>query len=463
MDYLHRFAQHTVTLLKTLTPSSSNWTVLVRVLLRPRPRCNVGDGDEGRTMSIMLIDSSETMRAVIFGADVNRFESVFQQRKVYHIGNAKLQAVNKKYTRGQYEMCFTRDTLVEIAYDDGSIPDVVFNFLDVGELEKLEDNAEVDFIGIIITISAATTFTARGGKKHTKADIDLLDTMSRPIVLTVWEEEAINFRHSYRPGDVIGLKCGRMKLFRRTPTLSAVTSSIILSNFPRHLRETQTLKFIFEQKHGNTNMATLGPESRIAKSGIRLMGEKWESHNVSLENWGTLAQMKRILLEKRKKPGLSKAFRDVGYLTNMFYITGVRGRSLLQISCPYDDCKKTISSQTDKSGSCTKCSRSVGNWIPRLRASLTISDSTDSSSLLLKDDPCSVDVIKSLGGDISTIVGDISVVGSEVEKRLAEQLCFSRHIVRLKIKLIDDNKVTLIAPNKNGSLKSAPVVITRAK
>ncbi|KAF2287153.1 hypothetical protein GH714_038458 [Hevea brasiliensis] len=152
-----------------LNPYQGRWAIKARVTAKgDLRRYNNARGD-GKVFSFDLLDSNGgEIRLTCFNAVVDRFYDVIEVGRVYLISKGSLKPAQKNFNHlnNEWEIFLEATSTVDLCPDeDGSIPQQQFSFKSISEIENAENNAILDVIGIVISVSPSVPILRKNGQK----------------------------------------------------------------------------------------------------------------------------------------------------------------------------------------------------------------------------------------------------------------------------------------------------------
>jgi len=215
---------------EAVSPFSNKWTIKVRVTMKSEiKRWNKATG-EGKLFSVNLLDESGEIRATAFTEQVDQFYDLLQEGSVYYISTpCKVVMAKKQFSNlsHDYELTFERDTVVEKAEDQSSVPQVRFNFCNIEELQSVEKDATVDIVGVLTEVKEVDEIQSKTTKKpYSKRELMLADETGYQVRVTIWGKTATEF--DAKPESIVAFKGTRVSDFggRSLSLLSSGTMAI---------------------------------------------------------------------------------------------------------------------------------------------------------------------------------------------------------------------------------------------
>lgn len=200
-------AQSLISPINTLHLNIKHWVIKARVTAKSIRTWEITNG-EGKLLTMDLMDDSGEIRATSRGKQCDKFCDIIKVNQVYLISKGQLKATNNIYLiKNDLEICFTNETVVQLCD-----PAVKYNLVAISEVANMKSGDAVDVVGICKAAGDIRIVNSRStGKEMKKRDLVLIDTSNAAIILTLWEEDAVNFDGNIQP--VILLKGARIDNF----------------------------------------------------------------------------------------------------------------------------------------------------------------------------------------------------------------------------------------------------------
>jgi len=186
--------------IEALSPYAHKWTIRARVSHKTDIKSWHNKNGEGRLFSVNLLDESGEIRATAFSSTNEQFENLWellQEGGVYYISSpCQVKIAKKQFSQlnNDYELTFERDTRVEKAEDQDSVPQVKYNFTSIGDLGSVEKDTTIDAIGILKEVGEVSQITSKTtSKPYDKRDLTLVDNTLHSVRLTIWGNQATTF------------------------------------------------------------------------------------------------------------------------------------------------------------------------------------------------------------------------------------------------------------------------------
>ncbi|KAF5831325.1 hypothetical protein DUNSADRAFT_13299 [Dunaliella salina] len=339
-----------------------------------RKRFHNARGD-GQLFSFDLLDQQGSdIRVTGFGDVVDKFYDLIEPGNVYIVSRAGLLPKKPQFnhTSHQFEIRLDKDSTIEAANDEDAtrIPQIIYNFKQIEELERMDVNQMVDIIGVVEQVNESQMFTRKDGGETCKRSIILRDMSNKSIDLTLWGnfvnnpgdglEEAC--RNGLRP--ILAAKCVRLGDFGGR-SLSTVSSSQVRLE----TQHPEAIKLQNWYQQGGSSMAAqtittkgMGKNNRLTTLGAMKAEELWKTGK---PEWiSVVATIKNLPMET---PGGAR--RSIVYEACP---------NVLAEGTPPRQCQKKLTELEPGSGvwSCARCGTLDAPVDYRYMASMEVSDHT---------------------------------------------------------------------------------------
>lgn len=209
--------------------SGTDWIVRARVTKKGPIRTWNNARGEGKLFGVDLFGADGTkMRATLFRDAVDSFYDKIFEGKTYDFSGGQVKEANPDFNRGM-----TTDVelnldggaeITEIEEEADAVPAEPYDFVAIKDLDALEDNADVDVIGVIRGVDEVDQITSRRtGKQVSKRSVHIADARAVPVEVTFWGKTAEDF--SGADGDILAVRAARKSTFREATTLSVSFTS----------------------------------------------------------------------------------------------------------------------------------------------------------------------------------------------------------------------------------------------
>lgn len=344
----------TVWPISQLTPYQNKWAIKGRVTSKSGVRSWSNANGEGKLFSFSLGDDSGEIRVTAFKQECEKYSEIIEVNKIVGVSKAVLKQANKKYTGGinhEYELTLTSDSIVHIFnQNDGSCPQMKFDFVKIRDLENVEVNASVDIVGVCREIGELSTIQSKNTQRELrKRDISLVDDSEAEVRFTVWNDEAE--RLEAQEGSVIVIKRARVGDYQgRTLSTGQATTMMIDPNMP----VANGLKDWFSRNGSTINVTKMTGDGGSGGSGGG--------------NLMTLDTITRDNVQSQQNNALYASYKVTVTQT---------GKCHIYLACP-SGCKKKLVEMNNGFFKCEKCNVDTMQGEPRLLLNFCVSDVTSS-------------------------------------------------------------------------------------
>ncbi|TDZ27390.1 Replication factor A protein 1 [Colletotrichum spinosum] len=349
--------------IEALSPYAHKWTIKARVTQKSDIRTWHKPSGEGKLFSVNLLDESGEIKATGFNEQVDQYYDLLQEGNVYYISNpCKVGLAKKQFTNlpNDYELTFERDTLIEKAEDQSSVPQVRYNFCNIQELQEVEKDATVDVIGVLKDVAEVSQIVSKStGKPYEKRELTLVDDTNYSVRVTIWGKSATSFEA--KPESVVAFKGTKVSDFggRSLSLLSSGTMSI-----DPDIPDAHRLKGWYDSSGRND---TFSSHNNMASMGSAT---------------GRKDQDKSILQVKEENLGME----NQDYFNLKATIVYIKQDNFAYPACLNEGCNKKVTDMGDGTWRCEKCDVSHPKPEYRYIMSVNVCDHTNQLWLSCFDD-----------------------------------------------------------------------------
>ncbi|OTB09130.1 hypothetical protein M426DRAFT_316422 [Hypoxylon sp. CI-4A] len=349
--------------IEALSPYAHKWTIKARVSSKSDVRTWHKASGEGKLFSVNLLDESGEIKATGFNEQCDQYYDLLQEGQVYYISNpCRVNLAKKQFTNlpNDYELTLERDTVIEKAEDQSSVPQVRFNFVNIQDLQSVEKDATVDMVGVLKDVGEVSQITSKNsGKAFDKRELTLVDDSQFSVRLTIWGKTATSF--SAQPESIVAFKGLKVSDFggRSLSLLSSGTISV-----DPDIEEAHRLKGWYDSQGRTDNFA---------------------SHN-NMSSMGAATgrgdQTKLICQVKDENLGME----NPDYFDLKATVVYIKQDNFAYPACSTENCNKKVVDQGDGTWRCEKCD--IAHPRPQYRyiMSVNVNDHTGQLWLSCFDD-----------------------------------------------------------------------------
>ncbi|KAI2625884.1 replication factor-a protein [Hypoxylon sp. NC1633] len=359
----HTSGNNVIYPIEALSPYAHKWTIKARVTQKSDIKTWQKASGEGKLFSVNLLDESGEIRATGFNEQCDMFYDLLEEGQVYYISNpCRVSLAKKQFTNlpNDYELTFERDTAIEKAEDQASVPQVRFNFVNIQELQTVEKDATVDVVGVLKEVGEVSQITSKNtGKFFDKRELTLVDDSQFSVRLTIWGKTATAF--TTQPESIVAFKGVKVSDFggRSLSLLSSGTMSV-----DPDIEEAHRLKGWYDSQGRTNSFAT---HNNMASMGSAT---------------GRVDQTKVVSQVKDENLGME----DVDYFNLKATIVYIKQENFAYPACSSEQCNKKVIDQGDGTWRCEKCDIAHARPQYRYIMSVNVNDHTGQLWLSCFDD-----------------------------------------------------------------------------
>lgn len=348
-----------------LSPYAHKWTIKARVSHKSPIRFWSRPNSEGKLFSVNLLDESGEIKATGFNEQCDQFYELLQEGAVYFISNpCKVNLAKKQYSNlpNDYELMFERDTVIEKCEDAENVPQVRYNFTNIGLLNDIEKDSTIDVIGVLKEVQEVTQIVSKSSQKpFDKRELTLVDDSGYSVRLTVWGKTATAFDAS--PEAIIAFKGAKVGDFGgRSLSLLSSGSMAIDPDIP----DAHKLKGWYDSQG---RMESFASHSNMGSTGVA---------------GGRGDPLKTVAQVKEENLGMSSDTPD--YFSTKGTIVYIKQDTFSYPACLSDGCNKKVTDMGDGTWRCEKCDINHPKPEHRYIMSLNVNDHTGQLWLSCFDD-----------------------------------------------------------------------------
>ncbi|KAK4153912.1 hypothetical protein C8A00DRAFT_14919 [Chaetomidium leptoderma] len=353
--------------IEAVSPYANKWTIKARVTSKSEIRTWHKASGPGKLFSVNLLDESGEIRATGFNNEVDQFYDMLHEGSVYFISTpCKVQLAKKQFSNlpNDYELMFDRDTVIEKADDQSSVPQVRYNFCNIQELQEVEKDATVDLVGVLKETNAVDQIVSKTTQKpYDKRELVLVDDTGYSVRVTIWGKTATEFDAS--PESIIAFKGMRVSDFggRSLSLLSSGTMAI-----DPDIPEAHKLKGWYDASGRNNTFATHSNMSSVGAATGRS------------DEFKTVGQIKSENL------GMDQP----EYFMVKGTIVHIKHENFAYPACLSENCSKKVTDMGNGTWRCEKCNITHERPQWRYILSIDVSDHTGHAWLSCFDDTARV-------------------------------------------------------------------------
>lgn len=337
-----------------LSPYAHKWTIKARVTHKSEMKTWSKPSGEGKLFTVNLLDEGSEIRATLFNEQADAYYDVLQEGGVYYISTpCKVGFAKKQWSTlpNDYELTFERETRVEKAEDQESVPQIRYNFTNVAALQEIDKDSTIDVLGVLKDVGQVDTIVSKTtSKPYDKRDLTIVDDTGFSVRLTIWGKTATNF--DANPESIIAFKGAKVGDFGgRNLSLLSSGSMAVDPDIP----EAHKLKGWYDARGRNENFSTHQNMSSAGAAG------------------GRKDDTKTLGAVQDEGMGMGEAPE---YFTAKGTIVYIKQETFSYPACSTEGCNKKVVENPDGTWHCAKCELSHPKPDHRYIMSLNVNDHT---------------------------------------------------------------------------------------
>ncbi|XP_021766127.1 uncharacterized protein LOC110730610 [Chenopodium quinoa] len=138
-------------------------------------------------------EEGNSMKATLFGDEVDHFKKVFEHKKKYEIANDPIRTINPKFSSIPGECEFTFGGLTKIQAIDRTEGPVLRDYIPIADVPKTSGPADrFDLLGVVVHMEEVRKVTYKSGRVADVRNISIVDqsTSSWPLIISAWGQLA---------------------------------------------------------------------------------------------------------------------------------------------------------------------------------------------------------------------------------------------------------------------------------
>ncbi|KAG8954188.1 Replication factor A protein 1 [Tulasnella sp. 424] len=342
--------------IEQLSPYQNKWTIKARVTQKSDIRNFSTARGEGKLFNVTLTDETGEIRGTAFNAAVDELFDKFQEGKVYFVSKARVNIAKKKFggSTSDFELGLERHTEVEECADASNVPEVRYNFVDLGKLDQTEKDAIIDVLGVVSQVGDLTELTSKAGKTLTKRDITLVDRSKYSVRMTLWGKQAESFHATNNP--VMAFKAVKVGDFGGR-TLSMVGTSTYQENPDIDVAHLLRGWQVYD---GEGQGASFNSQSGAGGGAGGAQFRRNELMTLSTVKDSTIGQGD-----------------NADFFSCRATIMFVKPDTVMYTACPADKCNKKVTQEPNGDWRCEKCDRNYPEPDVRYLMTIHVADHTN--------------------------------------------------------------------------------------
>jgi len=182
--------------IEALHPYDDQWCIRAKLSRKyPSRTINAKTGSLPLFSVELIDDSGRQIQGTFWRGQVERYQELLQEGKVYVFSKFQVKPSNKAYSsvKNDYEIHFSdRTEVMEAADQDVSSMTAAVEVVPIDQLPKyITRKSPVDVLGVVMQVGTLGTIKRKSDSTElARRDVTLADSSGRSVVLTLWGENA---------------------------------------------------------------------------------------------------------------------------------------------------------------------------------------------------------------------------------------------------------------------------------
>ncbi|CAM6086985.1 unnamed protein product [Calypogeia fissa] len=343
-----------------LNPYQGRWTIKARVTAKGELRRYHNSKGDGKVFSFDCLDAEGgEIRCTCFNTVADQFHDKVEMGRVYMISKGALKPSQKQFNhlKNEWEILLENGSTVEPCTDeDNSIPQQIYDFKPISDVENMENNAMVDIAGVVLSIQDTVQIMRKNGTEALKRNLTMTDQSGRSVELTMWgafcNKEGAEIQHQVYDGKfpIVAIKAGRVSDFSGKSVGTLNTSQILINP---SIPEAHKLRTWHNQEGKNAVVASISKEGSGGRSETRKF----------------VSQIKDENLGRNEKPDWINVRATISF---------IKADGFCYTACPLKNgdklCNKKVTNNGDGTWQCDRCDQTFPECDYRYLLNMQVQD-----------------------------------------------------------------------------------------
>jgi replication factor A1 len=338
-----------------LTTSNTEFLIKGKVTKKSTRKEFPSGKGKGSVFDIVIADDSDEIKCSFFNTSCDKYFDLMEVGKVYIFSNGEVRKGGKfNNTTNQYEIYFNSKTDIAECPSDSFKTIQKFKFKKIGEIMKENNFSQVDLAGVVSFVGEHKDIMLKTGAVKPKQTFKIRDDSNYEIEVTCWGD--IENQDKLKEGDTVIMTSLTVGEFNKAKVLNSVKDSTKITPNPDN-----TLP----------RVADLNKWKEAGQDQVKSLKSERKAREFLVIS---IAQLKKETEFISDDSGAKNSYLISAYVASF-------GQSFSYQKCPYADCYKKATQETDHNGKMVTLCQAHGQLeqppVPKYIGNIRIVDHTD--------------------------------------------------------------------------------------